>query len=438
MKIDFRSRLRHSLFLKILLLFVAAAMSIAAAYVAYEVYSDLDTDGAIQRLGVNYGNYVVDEIGVPVDTHQAAQIAKSHRLMIRVESPDFSWVSEPRTPSFDELSLPADGGETADRAVAYRGSGLAADVRRGDTRYLVLIVFDELVFGTPFQISAIMFIVFTLMVVALLHHALRRLLSPIEDLHDSVQRVSEGNLEIALHTDRKDELGSLIRSFGEMARNVKHRIQARDQLLSDVSHELLSPLTRMKVALEFIPDGPAKQDILDDVNECQAMVTEILETERLASRHGGLRRQHVDLADLIRASAESFAAQKPGVVVVEPLDPIWLDLDPDRIRTMLGNLIANAIKYSTDDAGPVRLSAEQTRDEVVVIIEDNGCGIPEQDLARVFEPFFRVDRARTPTPGGYGLGLSLAKKIMEAHGGLIELESTVGVGTRISLRFGRS
>lgn len=436
---EFSFRPRYSLFLKILLVFIAASLSIVLSFwLIHDVFEDDPINSGAQRLGVNYGTYVVDAIGVPPDTLQARQIAENQHLQIRIQAPTFSWVSHPNTPHFEDAELAVYEGHAANRAGPMRNdSALGVDMQRGSTRYLVVFAPSEWALDTIQPIQSILSLFFVLLVVVVLYVIMRWLLKPIRTLHEGVQHVSQGQFDIDLRTEREDELGALVQSFNEMARRVKHRIQARDQLLLDVSHELRSPLTRIKVALELIPAGAAKESIADDVNDTESMIAEILETERLASPHGGLRRQRVDLAHLVQNTVMPFSDQQPGVQLAEAPEELWLNLDPDRIRMVLGNLVTNAIKYSAEDDNPVEISIQVMEEEICVVVQDFGCGIPDQDLPHLFEPFYRVDKARTRKSGGYGLGLSLAKKIMDAHGGRIEVSSTLDVGTKMALYFKR-
>ena len=129
---------------------------------------------------------------------------------------------------------------------------------------------------------------------------------------------------------------------------------------------------------------------------------------------------------ILQELVESFADRPPGARIVSPPREILLDIDGDRIRTVLRNLLENAVKYSLPDSGPVEISFDETDGTVIVRIADDGPGIPQADLPSLFEPFFRVDRSRSKKSGGYGLGLSICKRIMEAHGGGITVENREG------------
>jgi len=212
-------------------------------------------------------------------------------------------------------------------------------------------------------------------------------------------------------------------------------LHTKEQLLLDVSHELRSPLTRVKVALEFLPDSQAKESIAGDVAEMEKMINEILETARMHHLHAKLKLEHVGLADLLKIVLSEFEHGPPGVQIDDIPNEIVVKIDPEQIKTVFNNILTNAVKYSNPDSEPVRISVKRRPPNIMVQIADNGIGIPQDELPFIFEPFYRVDKSRTKDTGGYGLGLSLCKTIMEAHGGRIEIDSTPNVGTTVTLFF---
>jgi signal transduction histidine kinase len=202
-------------------------------------------------------------------------------------------------------------------------------------------------------------------------------------------------------------------------------IRARDQLLLDVSHELRSPLTRLRVAIELLPDGRQREGMTADIAEMEAMIAELLELERLRD---GLRIAPVDLAPIVRDVAAAFGAR-----VVSLPAALMANADAEKMRIVLRNLIENAVKYSLPDSAPVEVSAAVDDAHVVIRVTDDGVGVPEEDRASLFEPFFRVDRSRSKMPGGYGLGLSICKRIVEAHGGTIAMQPNARRGTTFTV-----
>jgi signal transduction histidine kinase len=184
-----------------------------------------------------------------------------------------------------------------------------------------------------------------------------------------------------------------------------------------------------------MPEGPKRAGMAADLAEMEVMIGELLELERLRAvegKEGGIRTTPTDLVAILDAVAAGYRDRPPGVEVevdaAMEAGAIVLPLDADKMRIVFRNLVENAVKYSLPDSRPVRVSAVREGYRVVVRVRDDGPGIPAADAASVFEPFFRVDRSRSKKTGGYGLGLSIAKRIVEAHGGTIAVHDNPGRG----------
>ena len=262
---------------------------------------------------------------------------------------------------------------------------------------------------------------------------LRHLLRPLRDLENGVQAVAEGNLETRLSESGRDELAGLGRSFNTMAHRLKDRERARDQLLLDVSHELRSPLTRMRVALEMMDQTPLIDNIRDEVEALGKMVSEILETERLKSPAGLLKVQPEDLVGLIFQKKARFESIPPGISWTPPADFPHVPMDMERMRLVIRNLIENALKYGAEAEKPIEITLHREGKFAVLKVRDFGPGVAKDEQDMVFEPFYRLDRSRSRTPG-YGLGLPLCRRIVEAHGGSIALSGERGEGATITVK----
>ena len=266
---------------------------------------------------------------------------------------------------------------------------------------------------------------------------LEKLLRPLRDLNDGVTRLGEGDLAVSVPQTTHDEFGTLTDAFNRMAARVREMIVTRDQLLIDVSHELRSPLTRMKVALELMPDNGQKARLAADVAEMERMISGLLELERLRAGKG-LTLVRQDIGPIVREVVSSYEDRPPGVqLVLEGVSDLVIAADAEQLRTVIRNLLENAVKYSLPDSHPICVTISRNGGAVVKV-SDNGAGIPSEDAERIFEPFFRVDRSRSKESGGYGLGLSICKRVMEAHGGTIALDRKNERGTTLVLRFPRS
>jgi len=282
----------------------------------------------------------------------------------------------------------------------------------------------------------IMLAVVILVIVVVAHAFLRHLLRPLRELSDGVVRLGDGALDVQVARRTPDEFGALADAFNSMVGKVRGMIGSRDQLLIDVSHELRSPLTRMKVALELLPNDQHRARLSADVAEMERMVTELLELERL--RNGrGLELARVDLVSLVAEVAEQQRGRQPALRVTSNQSEILVTADGQKVRTVLRNLFDNAIAYSLPDSGPIEVTLESDSSGVRVKVTDDGIGLPASELDRLFEPFYRVDRSRSKETGGYGLGLAMCKRIVEAHGGSIRVEALAPRGCRFTLDFPR-
>src|SRR5262245_36276503 len=259
------------------------------------------------------------------------------------------------------------------------------------------------------------------------HGVLKRLLLPVRLLGDGVARLSDGQLDVVVPTRSADEFGKLTDAFNRMVGRIKDTIRTREQLLVDVSHELRSPLSRLKVAVQFVGEPDIKARMATDLAAMEVMIGELLELERL--RDGaGIRATRENVIELLDEVVEGFHDRPPGVHFERAKAEMFVDVDAERIRTVFRNLLENAVKYSLSDSRPVEVSAIQDCGTIIIRVTDDGPGIPEDDKTNLFEPFFRVDRSRSKKTAGYGLGLSIAKRIVEAHGGTIAVENNATRG----------
>ena len=257
---------------------------------------------------------------------------------------------------------------------------------------------------------------------------MRWIMKPINWLYEGVSAIGDGNLGYRLPEKRGDELGKLALAFNKMSDRLREMLEARERLLLDVSHELRSPLTRMKVALEFVQEDKTRDSLLGDVQEMEQMLTEILETARLKSEHGKLELQTVDLNKLIQEVCSEFEGKVPGIHFDRDGRENMVHIDTEQIQTVLKNILVNALKYSIPGNDPVQVRLSKDASGYIIEIQDQGQGIPQDELELIFEPFYRVDKSRTKLTGGYGLGLSMCKTIIEAHGGRISVRSKPGEG----------
>jgi signal transduction histidine kinase len=242
---------------------------------------------------------------------------------------------------------------------------------------------------------------------------------------------------------RNDELGEVAKAFDDMAERITALLHSQRELLANVSHELRTPLARIRVALDLATEGDAEAardalaNIGTDWGDLERLVEDVLAAARLdlgSSEPGGLavRKDRVNLAEIAEAALERCQ-------VLYPAERLELDIGPDvptiegdgaLLRRVVDNLLDNARKYS-DARSPITLRLRREQDGAVLTIVDRGMGIETADLPHIFTPFFRADRSRTRKTGGVGLGLTLVRRIVTAHGGKVDVKSVVGQGTEM-------
>lgn len=261
--------------------------------------------------------------------------------------------------------------------------------------------------------------------------------TPLRQLTKAAESVAGGHFDQQLHVQSRDELGRLSQTFNEMT----HRLQAARQMqvnfVGNVSHELRTPLTSMKGLIETLREGAVEdlevrdkflETVETETNRLIRLVNDLLILSRADSEALNLRYQEVDLPELVQATIHQFTPENRHINLSVEAVPLYVHADPDRITQVMVNLLDNAMKYSKGLV-TVRLSKSS---HALIQVCDEGMGIPAADLPRIGQRFYRADKARSRSHGGSGLGVAIAKALIEAHGGKLMLESCEGAGTTAS------
>ncbi|MET7694681.1 ATP-binding protein [Streptomyces sp. NPDC005483] len=269
-----------------------------------------------------------------------------------------------------------------------------------------------------------------------------RMVRPLRDLTGAAQRMADGDQSARVEVTGDDEFGRLAEAFNLMASRRQELEQLRRALVSDVAHELRAPVSNVRGWLEAVEDGvvPADASLVSSLLEEAMLLQHIIDDLRdLSAADAGALRLHpedVDAAALLGqvARAHQGGAGSAGVELrVRAGNGLVLSADPMRLRQAVGNLVSNAVRH-TPSGGTVTLSAERDGEDVVFRVADTGSGISGEDLPRVFDRFWRAEKSRSRQNGGSGLGLSIVRKLAEAHGGSAQVSSVVGEGSVFSLR----
>jgi len=280
----------------------------------------------------------------------------------------------------------------------------------------------------------------------------RALLSPIRGMTKAAEAMADGDFSRKISVESEDEIGILSKTFNDMAKQIetmleelKNAEKLRREFVANVSHELRTPLTNIRSYAETISDDRAIPQETEEeflrviINESDRMtkiVQDLLELSRFDSGASELSIEEFSIEKSLRDvyAAIALDARKRDHVINLELE--WklpkVRGDRARIEQVLMNIMSNALKY-TPDGGTIGIFSGTSYGNVWVRIEDTGVGIPKDDLVRVFDRFYRVDKARSRESGGTGLGLSIAKEIVTKHGGDITIKSTPGVGTAVTV-----
>ncbi len=265
--------------------------------------------------------------------------------------------------------------------------------------------------------------------------SLRRLARPVSDVIDAVGRVADGDLSTRVAVRGPREGRALARAFNAMTTRLEAGEEQRRRLLADVSHELRTPLSVVQGNLEALVDGVHRADeahlsaILDETKVLSRLVEDLRTLSLAESGALALHREAIDIGALVRETVESFASQaQPAGVSLDAQVSGGLpsvDADPTRAREILSNLVANALRY-TPRGGHISVAAHAEGAVVEVEVGDTGAGIAPDAIDRIFDRFYKSAESR-----GAGLGLAIAKQLVQAHGGEISATSVVGQGTTI-------
>ncbi len=269
----------------------------------------------------------------------------------------------------------------------------------------------------------------------------RPILAPIRALTRTAKQLGQGNFSQRVDYRSKGEIGELARTFNSMASDLERAEKLQRNMVADAAHELRTPLSNIRGYLEAIRDGVVAPDaatinsLYEEATLLSRLIDDLQELALAEADELKLVKQTEDIAGVINQAVVAMQAQATlkGISLLTDLPgglPLC-DIDSHRISQVLYNLLDNAVAY-TPGGGVITVAARWQGKWVEISVTDTGEGIPAEELPNIFERFYRVDKSRTRATGGYGLGLTIAKRLVEAHGGKIEAESEVGKGSRFT------
>jgi len=275
---------------------------------------------------------------------------------------------------------------------------------------------------------------------------IRKALKPVKSVVHTAQEISTDDLSLRIQAKkRQDEIGELVDTFNDMISRLEGSILKIKQFSGDVSHELRTPLTVIRGEVEVIlrkersagDYREALSTVLEETSLLERIIDDLLFLSRIEALEKKELEKPVPLDEILLKTIESreSAAKNKGIQLdIQKIDPATIRGEENLLERMLANIIDNAIRY-TPPKGKVEISLDEKKNGVILSIQDNGIGIPEEALPYIFDRFYVVDKSRSKETGGLGLGLSIAKHVADTHGAGIEVESQVGQGTIFRITF---
>ncbi len=455
-------------------LFLVLAVAVSATFfVGMHVLQNVGWHEYLRPLVTNYADTLVSEIGSPPDIDRARLLAQRLPLRIRIEGPGTNWDSAdepppPRPPdgvgpgwpsrhpvvtlpNGDPLPLvvpeprrppprtqpdhvpPADALRPAPRGAPYH-LALNSDIdpsswrvlRRLPDGYRIIFSLADMSHEARSEHIGWATLGVLLLLTALTYAWVRHMLRPLVALRAGAVRYGQGDFSRPIVPRNRDELGDLAEQINGMAARLHHMLDAKRQLLLAISHELRSPLARARMNTELLDESTERSALLRDLGEMRDLITDLLESERLADvqagGHAALQTEVSTLSDIIH---EQCDAQAEAATVTLQLDDALpaLPLDRARIRLLLRNLVDNALRHGSESSRTPLVRTSGAPQAVQLVVRDFGPGMDDNQLQHAAEAFYRADAARLRSTGGVGLGLYLCKLVAEAHGGTLVLRN---------------
>jgi len=273
---------------------------------------------------------------------------------------------------------------------------------------------------------------------------MRRFVTPLAEVIAAARTVASGDLSTRVQASGPDDLRALSDSFNHMAASLEQSDNERRNMLADIAHELRTPLTVMRGRLEGIVDGiyPANAEQIGPALEETYLLERLVEDLRLLTlaetRQLHIEHRDVDLGDIVAHVLDLFQAEsddkKIELSLQRPDENVTASLDPQRTEQVVGNLISNALRY-IPEGGHICIMVEKAAGQACLTVSDDGPGVSVEDLPRIFQRFWRGEKSRSRASGGAGLGLAIARQLVESQGGEIRAENRPEGGLKISIQF---
>jgi two-component system sensor histidine kinase PfeS len=444
--------IKLSLFNKLYLLMAVSGILLIWAVIVVSDYTEtslstisVENQESLQKYAMQASDIINGKDNTISINDWVGKLTKSESTWLAVIKSEFTWLAG----SYDAIVLYGEMDLTTGRDIKYPihlyySRNPVMKLKIPDTEYNLLIQLPQSMRPGAYWIyfDNLIKIGLPIILVTLLSLFIyRNIILPLKSLERATHSISDGDFDIQLADSfikRKDDMGELARSFGVMAKKVNLLVERQRQLIQDISHELRTPITRIKLMLNNELNQPTLDRVEQEVNGMQTLLEDTLMLSWLNNEETQLVKESIDLVLLIDAICEDagFEFSRNDIVITAPETCLIYESNHRAVGQALENIIRNAMKY-TSAGTPIGIKIHKDnalpQPSVVIHISDYGVGVDENYLEEIFEPFFRVDPARDHSSednvtGGYGLGLALSKRQVEAVGGSIYAKNNIPNG----------
>jgi two-component system sensor histidine kinase CpxA len=442
----------HSLFLKIFLWFwatvIVTAISLVAAFVILSGNGVSQSHTTMTETARQSGAMAVEEVelhGAPAASAYLARLEDQTHLQACLFDVSGNVLAGSNCAAFSETISRLTVTHTSE--VSWRHGSTRIAVRLPGRNGAAYVYATSVPTGPPLsRVAIVRQWCIALLVSGFICYLLTRYLTtPILRLREASQHLAAGELSTRAAAEmerRQDELGSLVRDFNTMADRIEELISRQRQLISDVSHELRSPLARLNVALDIgrqrKGDDPAFDQMEQDLESMNEMIGRLLSVARLDASTTPVAMTEVDLSELVSKIVRSaqFELQKSNAVHLNLSGQCFVWANAELLHSAIENVMRNAVRYSEGDS-PIEVCLRSQEfapsNFVRLAIRDHGSGVPESELLNIFQPFYRVAEDRDRLSGGTGLGLAIAERVVRIHGGTIHARNAAPHGLEVEI-----
>ena len=394
----------------------------------------------------SYLGNLLEDLGYPPTSESASKISQDMPFDILINGENFQWSSTVQFPDTDQIDFEASAWDSIrvnnnddnapklieESEFARYQNRTYFKIPYGD--YIITMVNPKMsiIAGPTYLFEAIA--LSSLLILVFTFFAVKRMINPIQNIQKAATKIGKGELDYRIDVDRSDELGVLSREINLLADNVVEMLEAKQRLNMGVSHELRSPLTRAKLQVEMLNEVEKRENLLDEINAMESIISSLLESEAINYGHKKLDLDFIKIRQVFTELINNSHFLEGIKVNLDLKEEYSIEVDPILFRVLLKNILENASRYTPDHKKEIDVFIQNKQENFIeIIIKDYGSGLKKDDLERVFEPFYRAEESRSRSSGGFGLGLYLTKQIVIAHGGEIWIKNNNQSGAQVNI-----